>query len=258
MKSEKEILKENLGTLTENCAYVKFDENDNFEYIRIDNELFTITMGDELIEYIRNIQSAVNKVMEYKGFEEMGDHIDSDIIKYHPYWIKERETNRLVKGSPQEERCIDQNRIKTYYEWMHLEFIAGGLNPIYDSQIDKDAEMTSEEFYKTLEQKETIIDASGYLVAHPDFYAFSQVIDLKKDINQYHNQKKKRKEKLSSNFKSVSCRLTKNGFPVIVIGRRTFDIRDEKQTTRLYQIINDKNLNTEYQGKAKRLLKVNK
>ncbi|MBQ9011608.1 MAG: hypothetical protein IJ093_03055 [Bacilli bacterium] len=260
--NQKEILKEALGEISENCAYIKFN-GDEIEYIRIDDHIFRDpkSMGDDIIEYTKKIHEAVDKVMEYSDCTEYGPHIDPLITKYHPCWIGLREFNKFVKVKEGEEPCIKPHTYKTYDQWIHAEHLAAGMNPIYVPKLARDSIISREVFESVIENATANLDPNEPILVHPDLLAFNETVKLKKYIDSYHRKRKtiENKKDLEYNFKDVSYRLSRAGFPLIIVGtnnkRREYDIRESSQRDKLYMRLGDKNPNTEFSDIAKTLRK---
>lgn len=256
VEEAKKRLKEGLGHITENCACIKFDEDDNVEYIRIDDQIFNNpeTIADDVIAYASKIREAVEKSKAYQNPKQMGKHIDPFIIKYHPAWIYLRTYNGFVIPEENEEICSTTNKIMTYEEWLNYNFIAIGMKPYYNLDVNPKARMDYKIYEKTFKYgNREEEDYANLEHVHEDYIAFDSVAILKEEIDFYKEQINQgiNYKDLELSYRNVSYFLGKDGFPLIKIGRgnkkKTYDFRNVKEMIACYNRLADINPGSKYE-----------
>ncbi|MBQ9011609.1 MAG: hypothetical protein IJ093_03060 [Bacilli bacterium] len=251
MKSQKERLKEALGNIASNCAYIKFS-GEEVDYIRIDDVIFDNpkTMADDVIAYAEKIRKAETLALQYKNIEDIGKHIDPYIKKYHPIWIYTREQAGFTTPNEGEENCYNEYIIKTYEQWMNFFVTAGGMQPIFNPNVKKDAPMNYKVFESTFnfENEETKkFDEDPSKFAHEDFLTFDRVSYLKEKTDLYQEEISKgvKTKNLTYNMKDVSFSLDEEKFPLVSIGKHnkkiTYDLRNTEDAILCYCRLADKN-----------------
>ena len=134
---------EGVGYLTSNCAYVKFNENEDWpiDYVRIDDVTYSNPkkLGNNIIRAGSNIREALKQGKSYKTIEDLGEHIDPFMIKYHPAWIYLRETTGLTSPTDEEILCACESKPDTFINHYKNNFVAIGLNVPYSDKINEEA-----------------------------------------------------------------------------------------------------------------------
>lgn len=227
---ELEQLKDDLAAITESCAYIKLDENQQLQYVRIDNRKFTNLekMGAQIIDYSRNIQDAISFMRKYHYLQELPDKIPDFVMKYHPAWITLRQQEGYLNDCIEdgEIHCAQKHEVKTYYEWMSDTFLALGEKEYYPEKLNPETLMTKGVFDSVIgpEVEETDKKTSDNLVQylHHDTHAFVLATRWKRIIEQGNDE--------GIDMKNIRYKLDRDShFPLLVTGtnknKRTYDFR---------------------------------
>ena len=180
---------EGVGYLTSNCAYVKFNENEDWpiDYVRIDDVTYSNPkkLGNNIIRAGSNIREALKQGKSYKTIEDLGEHIDPFMIKYHPAWIYLRETTGLTSPTDEEILCACESKPDTFINHYKNNFVAIGLNVPYSDKINEEA-LLSHEAFESLFPDDVVLEClQNDDMLHPDLKAFKMALQVKRQLDAY-------------------------------------------------------------------------
>ena len=260
LDERKERLAKSIGYITDGNAYIKFNDDEFWpiEYVRLDDKIFSNKekLADNIINYGRNIRKAIDIVNTYETIDDLGEHIDPFIIKYHPAWIFLREAYGFTSPKEDEIHCQNEPTPKTYDYFYKNNFLAVGFNVPKGDKINQDALMTYQVFESLFDEKQLKEKMLDQDTKHPDFIAFQRVVEQKIQIDAY---KKHHDSLLPIEYKSVRYRLGDDGFPLLVVGsnknKKTFDFRKPENYRGFVITLAKKNPKSEIGRQYKKVLK---
>ena len=265
LDEKKKKLVEDIGFITNGNAYIKFNDDQNWpiDYVRLDDKVYSNKekMANNIIKYAENVRKAIDMVNSYETIDDLGPHIPSFIIKYHPAWIYLRESYGFTNPKEDEILCQKESMPNTFDYFYKNNFLALGFNAPYNDKIKKDAVMTYEVFESLfpIEKLREISQTQNY--NHPDFEAFQTAVNYKIQIDSYNEMMENNidPKRLPIQYKAVNYRLGEDGFPLLTVGsnknKKTFDFRKEKDYRGFVITLAKKNPKSEAGMQYKKLLK---